>query len=237
MACLVSVLITGIVIGRVSHGPDSTGQVFLENPPAVPTQSLLAEPRAGRSRAPLGLVVRPSETASHPVKPTPSRSHRPTRSPREKIFDPQTPVDARAEIGSQADTTGTGPRPVATLETQAVRLTNQARRRNGCRPLRVDPRLARSARQHSIEMAESGQLTNNSPDGSTPWKRMEGAGYPDGGAVNIGRGYPSAQEAVRGWMASPSHRANILNCRLAAIGIGVVEGPGGLWWTQYFGYS
>nr|BFE86187.1 hypothetical protein GCM10020093_087880 [Planobispora longispora] len=66
---------------------------------------------------------------------------------------------------------------------------------------------------------------------------MENAGYSDGGAENIGRGAGSADEAMRTWMSNPGHRGNILNCALRAIGVGVVEGPGGPWWTQDFGYS
>jgi uncharacterized protein YkwD len=37
-------------------------------------------------------------------------------------------------------------------------------------------------------------------------------------------------------MKSPGHRANILNCSLKAVGIGVEYGSGGPWWTQDFGY-
>ena len=63
------------------------------------------------------------------------------------------------------------------------------------------------------------------------------AGYGDGGAENIGRGYTSADEAVRSWMATSGHRHNILNCKLTATGVGAVDGPIGPWWTQDFGYS
>ena len=53
----------------------------------------------------------------------------------------------------------------------------------------------------------------------------------------IARGYLTAADAVRGWMAHRAHRANILNCRIVATGVGVKPGPGGPWWTQDFGYS
>ncbi|WP_333486673.1 CAP domain-containing protein [Nonomuraea corallina] len=35
----------------------------------------------------------------------------------------------------------------------------------------------------------------------------------------------------------PDHRRNMLNCDFNAIGVGVVSGPGGPWWTQDFGRS
>ncbi|WP_158578465.1 CAP domain-containing protein [Spongiactinospora rosea] len=245
MACLVSVLITGIVIGRVSRGAEEPEPVFLNNvEPATPT--VLAQPRADRSRAPLGAVLRPSPSAPHA-----RRTHAPLPRSTSSALSDYVPVPQDA-VGAQAtDGTDVGgglreqPRIAPTalygslraMESQAVRLTNRARRKHGCRPLRLDQRLMRSARQHSIEMAKSGQFTHNSPNGSSPWRRMERAGYKDGGAENIGRGYLGAKEAMQSWMGSPSHRANILNCRMVAIGVGVAEGPGGLWWTQDFGYS
>jgi uncharacterized protein YkwD len=33
----------------------------------------------------------------------------------------------------------------------------------------------------------------------------------------------------------PRHRANILDCDLTKLGVGVAEGTGGPWWTQLFG--
>jgi uncharacterized protein YkwD len=124
-----------------------------------------------------------------------------------------------------------------TMAARVVSLTNAARVQRGCRRLRVDNRLTRSARVHSLEMAKSGQFTHNSPDGASPWDRMDQAGYHAGAAENIGRGYTSPEEAVRGWLDSPDHRQNILNCHITTIGVGVVSGAGGPWWTQDFGYS
>jgi uncharacterized protein YkwD len=235
-------LITGIVIGRESRGPETPDQVFLNAAPGTPSSrpeaQAQAEAKTGtQRRAPLGEVVRPTPSRAPAAKrgrPTPKVS----TSPRNSI--PGSYETARGErlIGpnlGQEETNGS--HQFSTLESEVVRLTNVARRERRCRPLRIDPRLVRSARNHSIEMAQSDYFAHNSPDGSSPWERMERAGYPNGGAENIGRGYLTADEAVRGWMGSRSHRANILNCSLTAIGVGVASGPGGLWWTQDFGYS
>jgi uncharacterized protein YkwD len=40
---------------------------------------------------------------------------------------------------------------------------------------------------------------------------------------------------MEAWLESPGHRANILDCELTKLGVGVAEGPGGPWWTQLFG--
>jgi uncharacterized protein YkwD len=37
------------------------------------------------------------------------------------------------------------------------------------------------------------------------------------------------------WMNSAGHRANILDCGLARLGVGVAEGGDGPYWTQLFG--
>jgi len=48
-------------------------------------------------------------------------------------------------------------------------------------------------------------------------------------------GNPSAAGAMRAWMNSPGHRANILNPNFTRIGIGVVDGgPYGKILTQHF---
>jgi uncharacterized protein YkwD len=48
-------------------------------------------------------------------------------------------------------------------------------------------------------------------------------------AENLARGYSTADGVVAGWMASPGHRANILDGRLTRIGVAAVYGRGG--WT------
>ena len=45
-------------------------------------------------------------------------------------------------------------------------------------------------------------------------------------AENLARGYTTADRTVAAWMASPGHRANILNRRLTRIGVGAVYARG-----------
>lgn len=122
-------------------------------------------------------------------------------------------------------------------ESTAVRLTNQQRAQHGCGPLRDDARLRTAARRHSADMHAKHYFDHNSQDGTSPWDRIKAAGYSSPGAENIARGYATAQAVVTGWMNSPGHRANILNCKLKAVGIGVEYGSGGPWWTQDFGFE
>ncbi|MGE5831269.1 MAG: CAP domain-containing protein [Micromonosporaceae bacterium] len=130
------------------------------------------------------------------------------------------------------------PAGVPALESRVVELTNAERDDAGCPALRLDLRLRTAARAYSNEMARYGTWGHTGRDGSTPGQRMARAGYNvDGGwAENIARGYASAEEVMNGWMTSTGHRANILNCGLRAVGVGVARASNGrLYWTQDFG--
>ncbi|KAA9381807.1 CAP domain-containing protein [Microbispora cellulosiformans] len=240
LACAVAVLLTGVVIGRVTAAPDRVGNVYLrESQPGPPSPSADALATARRDRPPLEPVARteaPQVTAS--ATPVP-------RSRRER---PSTMIDGSGggssytttltpETGGESGSYGEDPMRFASMEAELVRLVNIERRRHGCGPLRVDPRLVTSARAHSEEMAAGNRFRHTSPGGATPWDRMGAAGYRDGGAETIARGYDTAEQVVRGWMAGPTDRATLLNCRLVATGVGVSAGPGGPWWTEDFGYS
>jgi len=63
----------------------------------------------------------------------------------------------------------------------------------------------------------------------------EAAGQSNARAENIAYGQPNPAAVMDAWMDSSGHRANILNCELTALGVGIAEGPGGPWWTQLFG--
>ncbi|MEV4081204.1 CAP domain-containing protein [Nonomuraea fuscirosea] len=227
LACLMAVLFTGVLIGRLTTDPDPARHVYLEEtvPPAAATAN--PAPTAARKAQQLESIPRGVTTKKLPSgAPTP----RPTRSSKHHI--PGFASEDRTRVLGGEDG---GLQVLAGVASRVVSLTNSARSRRGCAPLRVDGGLTRSARAHSLEMARTGQLTHNSPDGASPWDRMERAGYRWGAAENIGAGYGTADEAVRGWLDSPDHRRNILDCRLRAIGVGVASGPGGPWWTQDFG--
>lgn len=226
LACLLAALFAGVLIGRLTDDRPVADQVFLNN--SAPPVAARASAPVKRSRA-----QSESRTGKHTPVPRPrgtkAAAATPTRSP-QGLVDGETtddPTQTHGRTGSSA----------RTMAAQVIRLTNAARARRGCAPLRMDARLTRSALIHSREMATSGMFTHESPDGSSPWRRMERAGYRSGAAENIGRGYTSAREAVKGWLASKDHRRNILHCGYQAIGVGVADGSGGPYWTQDFGYS
>ncbi|MCP2343296.1 CAP domain-containing protein [Actinomadura rupiterrae] len=132
---------------------------------------------------------------------------------------------------------GSGGGGGATASEMAVyKLTNQQRAKAGCSPLRLDARLTRAARLHSQDMAAHDYFSHDSRNGDDPWTRIKRQGYTQPGAENIAKGFPDAAAVMKGWMNSPGHRANILNCGLKAIGVGRADGPDGPLWTQDFGW-
>jgi uncharacterized protein YkwD len=104
-------------------------------------------------------------------------------------------------------------------------------------PLRHDPALRCAARLHSKDMHDRDFFAHDSPDGTTPWARMEAAGYAWSRAgENIAWGYRTPAAVVAGWLASPGHCRNILAAGFRDLGVGYYEGAsGGPWWTQDFG--
>ena len=139
-----------------------------------------------------------------------------------------------------------GPRPqqkpsaevMAQYEAEVVKLTNDQRVSHGCKALRVDDRLTTAARAHSADMVSQNFFSHTGSNGSTFAARETAAGYPQRGASaeNIAWGYRTAKDVMTGWMNSPGHRANILNCGSVAVGVGVTYNAAGApYWTQDFG--
>lgn len=123
------------------------------------------------------------------------------------------------------------------LEDRVLVLTNRQRRAHGCRALRGSAALRKSARGHTVTMATRGVMSHQLPGEVKFSTRITRAGYTRWRLVaeNVARGFSGPDAVVRAWMKSPSHRRNMLNCRLRDLGVGVVLHNGQLWWTQNFG--
>lgn len=123
-------------------------------------------------------------------------------------------------------------------EQQVIDLTNAERTSRGCRPLVADPALTAAAQEHAENMARRGFFDHVDPSGTGPSDRVEDAGYNwQAVAENIAAGPRTPADVVAGWMNSPGHRANILDCDLDEIGVAYVNATGspyGRYWVQDF---
>ncbi|WP_206344345.1 CAP domain-containing protein, partial [Streptomyces mesophilus] len=124
--------------------------------------------------------------------------------------------------------------PGGTQAQQVLGLVNAERAKAGCSPVKLDSRLSKAAQLHSEDMSANDYFSHTSQDGRTFTDRAAAQGVDNAGAENIARGQSSAQSVMDAWMNSEGHRANILNCGLKTMGLGVVTSD---WtWTQMFGW-
>ncbi|HJT25918.1 MAG TPA: CvpA family protein [Pyrinomonadaceae bacterium] len=116
------------------------------------------------------------------------------------------------------------PRPRPDLEKQMLDLVNQERQAAGLNPLAADPELMQVARQHSTDMFARGYFAHDTPEGLTPFDRMNKAGVRFLTAGENLALAPTLPLAHTGLMNSPGHRANILRPQFGRVGIGVMDG-------------
>lgn len=103
-----------------------------------------------------------------------------------------------------------------------IRLLNEARAQQGLPAVELDARLDAVALAHSQDMAAHDFIAHTSPTTGTASDRVRAAALRSGLVLeNIGRGY-SAAEIHQGLLASPGHRANMINPDANVVGIGVV---------------
>ncbi|XVU24326.1 CAP domain-containing protein [Actinoplanes sp. CA-054009] len=123
------------------------------------------------------------------------------------------------------------------LAADIVTLTNQQRAAHGCKALKVDARLTKAAAGHSGYMARGGAFSHTGAGRSSFVTRVKAAGYTRPLSENIAYGYRTGADVVKGWMASPGHRANILNCKASTVGVAAAYAANGNpYYTQNFGY-
>ncbi len=120
-------------------------------------------------------------------------------------------------------------------EARMLALVNQARAQSGLAPLAGDHELVRLARLKARDMIERGYFGHQSPTYGSPFDMLRSAGISYRYAGENLAGAPDVETAHNNLMASPGHRANILNPNYTRVGIGVVEGgPYGKIFVQLF---
>lgn len=106
-----------------------------------------------------------------------------------------------------------------------ISLTNAERVKHGLAPLSEDARLNAAAVAKAQNMFEENYWAHYAPSGKDPWVFINGAGYKFTYAgENLARNFYNSSDVVNAWMASPTHKDNILNSHYRNIGIAVVEG-------------
>ena len=132
------------------------------------------------------------------------------------------PGSARTDVATTAST--------GELENAVLAQINALRRSHGVAPLRLNVRLRAAADSHSGAMVQRGFFSHTSADG-TPFSARIARYYPRGRSgyramgENLLWSSPDvdAARALRMWLNSPPHRANLLRASWREIGLSAVH--------------
>lgn len=103
--------------------------------------------------------------------------------------------------------------------------TNQKRQENGLKPLAMNAQLSQAAEQKASHMFANNYWAHVAPDGTTPWYFIKNSGYEYLYAgENLARGFTTASAVVDAWMASPTHRENMLSSNYDDVGFAIQTG-------------
>ena len=135
--------------------------------------------------------------------------------------------------------------PCQMTETEAhvFRLANGERARQNLAPFGCHALLVRAARFWNQKMCKDRFFSHDDPSGVHHFSNRMSSLSQDlaqlglrqsRSAENIFAGSPSPKDAMRSWMRSAGHRANLLNPQLNHLGVGYAFCKGRHLWTQIF---
>jgi len=104
-------------------------------------------------------------------------------------------------------------------------LTNSIRTQNQLTTLTYNEKLAQAAQKKASDMFAKNYWSHYGPDGATPWDFILASGYQyEYAGENLAKNFLFSKGVVDAWMASPSHRDNILRKDYTEVGFAIVNG-------------
>jgi len=120
------------------------------------------------------------------------------------------------------------PGPSATsdlTQAQIIKLTNAARANNGVKALTTNAALNSGAQLKANDMLSKQYFAHVSPTKVTPWYWFKKAGYNYSAAgENLAIDFTTSEDVIEAWLASASHRKNLLSTQYKDIGVAVASG-------------
>lgn len=102
---------------------------------------------------------------------------------------------------------------------------NTSRIEQGKPALEWNAQLAAAAEAKASDMLAKDYWAHTNPEGREPWDFIASAGYSYTVAgENLARNFSNVQSMTTAWLASPTHRANLLHDNYTQTGIAVVDG-------------
>lgn len=128
----------------------------------------------------------------------------------------------------------------AVVRSDVIAYTEEARTKEGGQVLVENEVLDAAAQAKAEDMAARGYFSHVGPDGEEPWVWLARAGYEYVYAgENLAVRFSDSKDVVDAWMASPTHRANIVKANYQEIGVGLADGTykgsPATFVVQYFG--
>ncbi len=106
-----------------------------------------------------------------------------------------------------------------------VEYTNNNRSKSGAGNVTLNPQLNAAAAAKVDDMFKENYWAHVSPKGTEPWYFISSAGYKyQHAGENLARDFSNAKDVVNAWMASPSHKKNLLDKRYKDMGVAVKDG-------------
>lgn len=108
---------------------------------------------------------------------------------------------------------------------KVIELTNAERLNAGVSIVKTNSDLNQAALAKAADMFENNYWAHISPTGTEPWYFITQTGYKYKHAgENLARDFSNPTDVVKAWMASPTHRQNLLDERYQEIGVAVLDG-------------
>lgn len=170
---------------------------------------------------------------------------------RNPVNPPSAPGQARVKVSLGVDGDGFGgctvtlvqpqgptetptPGPPASAsdqyETDVVTASNHERSTQSLPALTPQACVDSYAEAQAARMASEGRMYHQDLGPILSGCRLRGVGE------NVAYGYPDGTAVTAAWMASPGHRANILNAQYRLLGVGAAQDSEGRWYvSQVFG--
>ncbi|MDB5527935.1 MAG: hypothetical protein JWR51_1038 [Devosia sp.] len=119
---------------------------------------------------------------------------------------------------------------------QIIAAINTVRAANGAPAWSYNAQLEDAARAQVRLMASRNTMSHNL--GVTLRQRVTTAGYMGAVGENVGKGYPSLQGVIEGWLNSPAHRKTLLSPKFVEFGLATTTASSGKrYWAMIAGGS
>ncbi len=122
--------------------------------------------------------------------------------------------------------------------TSLFQFSNDARVKAKQNALTLSPQLSAAAQRHANDLANGAKFSHTGSDGSQMGDRIKATGYvfrTAGENIYMQAPRNGPADAVKGWLNSPGHRANLLSNKFTEIGLGYASNGNKHYYVQVFG--